>query len=225
MTRVDTNIFRDNSTTPNMVPDDESLAYEMRNDNIKVIRLKSSAYWIDYVCMMPNEPDWHRKQQALLNNNNPVDSLTRAGMNFLDVNDLASVNRINEDNALLHQQAVKKLQGHNPHNMVVQKTQSQGNDGELKLALNLQEHLSSMNEATQIDKHLLGAVQGEGIASDEGKGRNESMRAGDRQAPISRSGLRSTPQHLLVSFFTLRYMKTRDNKTKILYALNFARAI
>jgi len=42
---------------------------------------------------------------------------------------------------------------------------------------------------------------------------------------MSRSGLRSTPHHLLVSFFTLRYMKSRDNKTKILYALNFNRAI
>ena len=61
MTRIDTNIFRDTSTTPNMVPDDESLAYELRNENIKVIRLKSCAYWIDYVCMLPNEPDWHRQ--------------------------------------------------------------------------------------------------------------------------------------------------------------------
>ena len=30
MTRVDTNIFRDISTTPNMVPDDDSMAYELR---------------------------------------------------------------------------------------------------------------------------------------------------------------------------------------------------
>ena len=42
---------------------------------------------------------------------------------------------------------------------------------------------------------------------------------------MSKTGLRMTPQHLLVSFFTLRYMKTRDNKTKILYALNFCRAV
>ena len=118
MTRVDTNIFRDISTTPNMVPDDESLAHEMRNENIKVIRLKSCAYWIDYVCLKPSEPDWHRKQQAILFNNNPEDTLTRSGMNFLDVGDLASVNRINEDNALLHQQAIKKLSGYNPHDMV-----------------------------------------------------------------------------------------------------------
>ena len=104
MTRVDTNIFRDISTTPNMVPDDESLAYELRDEkDIKVMRMKSCAYWIDYVCMLPTEPDWHRKQQALLNNGNPIDSLTRSGMNFLDASDMASVNRINEDNALLHQ--------------------------------------------------------------------------------------------------------------------------
>ena len=61
MTRVDTNIFRDVSTTPNMVPDDESLAYEMRKDTVHVIRLKSSAYWLDYVCLAPTEPDWYRK--------------------------------------------------------------------------------------------------------------------------------------------------------------------
>ena len=61
MTKVDTSIFRDISTTPNMVPDDESFAYEMRNEDIKVIRMKSCAYWIDYVCLSPNEPDWYKK--------------------------------------------------------------------------------------------------------------------------------------------------------------------
>ena len=121
MTRVDTNIFRDFSTQPNLVPDDESLAHELRKEDIKVMRLKSCAYWIDYVCMEPTEPEWHRKQQAILNNNNPADTLTRSSMNFLDVSDLASVNRINEDNALLHQQTVRKLAGTNAHNMIIQK--------------------------------------------------------------------------------------------------------
>ena len=62
MTRVDTNIFRDVSTTPNMVPDDDSIAFELRRDeDLKVIRLKSCAYWIDYVCLVPTEADWHKK--------------------------------------------------------------------------------------------------------------------------------------------------------------------
>jgi hypothetical protein len=102
MTRIDTNIFRDITTTRDRVPNDESLAYELRNSDIKVIRLKSCNYWIDYVCMTPTEPEWHKKQQAILHNNNPSDSLLVSGMNFLDVNDLASVNRINEDNAIVH---------------------------------------------------------------------------------------------------------------------------
>ena len=52
-------------------------------------------------------------------------------MDFLDASDLASVNKINEDNALLHQQAAKKLLAHNPHNLVLQKTQN-SNEGEKK---------------------------------------------------------------------------------------------
>ena len=61
MTRIDTNIFRDISTTRNQVPSDESLIQELRNEDIRVIRLKSATYWIDYVCMMPTEPEWHKK--------------------------------------------------------------------------------------------------------------------------------------------------------------------
>ena len=69
------------------------------------------------------------------------------------------------------------------------------------------------------------AVQGGGVASDIGNGRDQTLRLAEKQAAMSRSGLRNTAHHLLVSFFTLRYMKSRDNKIKILYALNFARAM
>ena len=121
LTRIDTNIFRDLSTTRNAVPSDDSLAHELRNEDIKVLRLKSASYWIDYICLTPSEPEWHKKQQAFLNNNNPIDTLIQKSMNFLDVHDLASINRINEDNAILHQQAVKKLYAFNPHNQIKQK--------------------------------------------------------------------------------------------------------
>ena len=102
MTRIDTNIFRDLSTIKSQIPSDEAIQGELKNSDIKVIRLKSSASWIDYIALRPNEPDWHQKQQALLNCENPIDTLMKSGFNFLDVNDLASINHINEDNALLH---------------------------------------------------------------------------------------------------------------------------
>lgn len=116
MTRIDTNIFRDISTTRNKVPTDQGIAEDLADENIRIMRLKSASYWIEYVCMVPTEPDWHKKQQALLNNENPIDSLIVNGFNILDANDLASVNRIHEDSALLHQQMLKRLVKKNPHN-------------------------------------------------------------------------------------------------------------
>ena len=84
------------------MPSDEAIGLELRNSDIKVIRLKNAAYWIQYIILIPNEPDWHKKQRAILSHDNPIDQLFKAGMNFLDVNDLATVNRINEDNSTLH---------------------------------------------------------------------------------------------------------------------------
>jgi hypothetical protein len=115
ITQVDCNIFKDIYTVKTECPTNESLNLDLKNSTIKVIRLKSCGYWIDYVCLVPNTPDWAKKQDAILNNENPIDSLVTSAMNYLDVNDLASVNRINEDSALLHQNTLKKQAQHNPH--------------------------------------------------------------------------------------------------------------
>ena len=93
----------------------------------------------------------------MLNHNNPIDSLLVSAINFLDVNDLASVNRVNEDNAIMHQQAVKNLLAHNPHEMFKTKTVTT-QDGQKKLNVNLQEGLCANNEGRQIEVHLLSAV-------------------------------------------------------------------
>lgn len=98
MTRIDTNIFRDVSTTKNTVPTDEAIQAELKDVDIKILRLKSAAGWIEYVALTPSIPDWQLKQQAILNSENPIDSLLKSGFNYLDVNDMATVNRINEDN-------------------------------------------------------------------------------------------------------------------------------
>ena len=62
MTRIDTNIFRDVSTSKQHIPSDEGIQAEMANENIRVIRLKSAAYWVDYICLVPTDSDWHKKQ-------------------------------------------------------------------------------------------------------------------------------------------------------------------
>jgi len=59
MSRIDTNLFRDVSTTKQTVPSDEAIDAELKDFDIKLIRLKSSASWIDYVILTPTEPEWH----------------------------------------------------------------------------------------------------------------------------------------------------------------------
>jgi hypothetical protein len=61
MTRIDTNIFRDVSTTKNTVPTDEAIQAELKDVDIKILRLKSAAGWIQYVALTPSQPDWHLK--------------------------------------------------------------------------------------------------------------------------------------------------------------------
>lgn len=91
---------------------------ELRHVDIKILRLKSAAYWVDYVLLTPAEPEWHQKQQAILNCDNPIDTLVKQGFNFLDVNDMATVNRINEDNSHLHISNIQKLAKYNPHDCI-----------------------------------------------------------------------------------------------------------
>jgi len=52
MVKIDTNIFKDISTTTNNIPNQESLNSDEGFRSIKVLRLKASAYWIDYCGVM-----------------------------------------------------------------------------------------------------------------------------------------------------------------------------
>ena len=60
--------------------------------------------------------------------------------------------------------------------MINLKTRNSANDGERKCAYNLQEYKNSLNEANLMDKHLMNAVQGGGIASEMGNGRSADLR-------------------------------------------------
>jgi hypothetical protein len=71
-----------------------------------VVRLKSSATWLDFICLEPEMSDTLKVQQAFLTQC-PVDNLLKCAMDFLDVNDLATVNRNLEETARVHQQTQK----------------------------------------------------------------------------------------------------------------------
>jgi hypothetical protein len=79
-------------------------------------------------------------------------------MNLLDINDLASANRINEDNAALHQTNVHKLKTNNPNNQVIVKSIST-TDGEKLVNIDKMPVMMSQNHSGNIESHLLSAVQ------------------------------------------------------------------
>ena len=102
MLRVDPAIFRDIATNANLVPSEESLMDEVTRLSIHIIRLKACP-WIEHVVVLPKIPDWQRRQDALLNSeDNPVDTLLRGALDFLDVNDLASVNLVIAEASGIH---------------------------------------------------------------------------------------------------------------------------
>jgi hypothetical protein len=108
MAKIDTNIFRDISTEPDTCPSNDSILEDLKDSDIRILRLKSAYSWICYVALSPNKPDWLKKQMAILGNVVKNDSLLVSAMNFLDVNDLATVNSINEDTANEHRKAVER---------------------------------------------------------------------------------------------------------------------
>lgn len=110
MPRVDPNIFRDVATNSNLVPNEDTLSQEITDKSVKIIRLKASP-WIEYVTVMPRVPDWQRRQDALISSDdNPVDSMLRGAMDFLDINDLASVNLVLAESSAIHVELADSMQ-------------------------------------------------------------------------------------------------------------------
>ena len=109
MPLVDPNIFRDVATNSNLVPTEETLSQEITDKSVKIIRLKASS-WIEYVTIMPRIPDWQRRQDALISSeDNLVDSMLQGAMDFLDINDLASVNLVLAESSAIHVELVDNM--------------------------------------------------------------------------------------------------------------------
>jgi hypothetical protein len=78
-------------------------------------------------------------------------------MNFLDVNDIASVCRIIEDNASLHEKNIMSLRECDPNDQLIYKTIST-TDGEKKITIDKMPIKMSQNPSANIEAHLLSAV-------------------------------------------------------------------
>ncbi len=73
------------------------------------------------------------------------------------------------------------------------------------------------NEADNLKDHFFSAIKGE---------INGNPKDANKDLPhVNIHSLRYLPQHLIHAYYILRQMKSRDYKTKLLYSLNYFRAI
>ena len=77
---------------------------------------------------------------------------------------------------------------------------------------------NKVDAASNLKEHLLHAVQD--LDSDDCV-ENDPEPA----VNIPRTSIRYLPSHLLMSLYTLRFINSRDCKTRLLYSLNYYRAI
>jgi hypothetical protein len=162
------------------------------------------ADWLDYVCFTPNVPEISKQQNCILSGKeNPVDSLLKSALEFTDVNDSVSVNKILDDATNAHAKKVRECQkkikeGKNPIKVISGK--DQGTKG--------------------LKESLIKATDPESLKED----RNEFNEAqAKRYADTPDVDQLNTS--LLKSYYSLRLLKTRKMKIKLLHTVNYFRAV
>ena len=238
MLRVDPAIFRDIATNANLVPSEESLMDEVTRLSIHIIRLKACP-WIEHVVVLPKIPDWQRRQDAILNSeDNPIDTLLRGALDFLDVNDLASVNLVIAEASGIHLELIEKqklLEEKVKRSKVSKKIQaSEAKDSKAGALSKETEEIQQTVSATSLHElnnnlyvSMSNALTGGNLTDTVGQkvAGSKSAGKGGPKKKQSKTSLFNLQQHLIQSHNTLRYMNSRDAKTRVLYALNYFRAI
>jgi hypothetical protein len=167
------------------------------------------ADWLQYVCWQPSVSAEVKRQNNCLSSSdeNPVDSLLLSAFEFLDVNEAGAANKILEDAATAH---VRKVRG----------------------------YLTELSEKTPKAPHAQREAAVESIlrqAALRQESNTEATSKGDRpdepqqynQAKVEEYLQNADPlkQNLVKSYYTLRLLRSRECKTKMIQALNFFRGV
>ena len=147
--------------------------------------------------------------------NNPIDSLLKFSMEFLDVQDLPSVNKILEETSRAQYFDIKKK-------VPLKKDKKKVHGG------------VEYSEDVAMFEQFTGALGEEGapIGKEEENESNKLMSGYNNpqgkdggEASAAKNQFSAMPTHLLNSYYLLRHMRTRDIKIKLLSTLNYFRAV
>ncbi|CDW75700.1 UNKNOWN [Stylonychia lemnae] len=176
--------------------------------DIIVIRLKK-CYWLHEVLLRPRVDETMRRQNAFFSFEYAPDLLLQSIQDFTEINDISSINTIYNDLTNIYNQVVQNQEKMIDDFEQIVKTSLVTDQQAKKLLDHFKEALKIH---TQENKHL-------------NRMKNEESSQEQKVLVSKNSILRVLPKHYIQSMYTLRHMKIRDTKTKLLYALNFFRAV
>jgi len=166
------------------------------------------ADWLRYVCWQPTISEEVKRQNSSLSSlaENPVDALLLSAFEFLDVNEAGAANKILEDAATAH---VRKVRGYFT-DLSKPAIRAPHSDGETAKE-------AMLSQAAQRRPAGNGA-QSQAAA-------DEPTHFGQAKVEEYLQGVDPLKQTLVKSYYTLRLLKSRETKAKMIQALNYFRAV
>lgn len=167
------------------------------------------ADWLKYVCWLPSISDEVKRQNNALSSldENPIDSLLLSAFEFIDVNEAGAANKILEDAATAH---VRKVRGY-----LTEMSQKSTKEPHAHAGASLEAILQSAS----LRGPAKPVAKSTEIRSDEPAHYN--------QAKVEEylQNLDPMKQNLVKSYYTLRLLKSREFKAKLIQALNYFRGV
>ena len=172
-------------------------------------KLKKSD-WLQYVCWLPNVSDTVKRANFRLSNSdeNPIDSLLLSAFEFVDVNEAGASNKILEDSATAH---VRKVR--NYFTDLSQKVQK------IKYADKAETEEAILYKAAsrETSKRITDATSQDGLDDFSNYNQGKVEEYLQNVDPLK--------QNLIKAYYTLRLLKTRAIKAKMIQALNYFRGV
>jgi len=184
-----------------------------------VIRLKAATWTDGQVMIKPSISEQQQKQAAVLRADKYSDEQLKALLNFVDVNDPSMVNLLYSSFARLYEKMSKNEYSIHYLNDDVKLETEFSHDSLAKQFYNsfknsIEENFKQNSHKARIDPKEVQRLKDARFVNQ------------DRACiETSHSVLRRLPVHLVQCYLTLKHMKMRDSKTRLLKILNFYRSV
>jgi len=188
-------------------------------ENVKIYRLKQATWVEDQIFLAPMISEEQRKQDIVLSNNFFADQTLKALLDFVDICDPSMVNVLYKELARMYQAVSQETYGISYLKEHV-KAQSESLSDETAKKF-YDTFIQCLKDNIEENEHRQRISREEIVEMRAKRFINQDRKVIDTMD----SELRSLPSHIVQSYMTLKHMRMRDNKNRLLKVLNFYRSV